>query len=206
MNTEIEVKFLLPELEEIETRLIAMGFACTQARTLEVNERFDLPTGDLQARRETLRLRQDGNVHLTYKSSGSVEDGVSCRQEFELIVSDYAAMRRILEALGYRVFMRYEKFRCNYTLDDLTISLDEMPFGLFVELEGPSPAKLKELARKLGLDWEARINTSYLDLFETLKDRKGWQMRDLSFDTFRNLSVCAEDLGLQLAKTPQAKE
>jgi len=97
------------------------------------------------------------------------------------------------------VYTTYEKVRENYTLAGVQISLDEMPFGTFTELEGPNPEAIRQLAESLGLVWERRITVSYLELFAQLKTRLALPFDDLTFEAFRELSIRPEDLGVQPA-------
>jgi len=154
MDQEIEVKFYLHDIAAFRQRLLAAGAVLTQPRVKETNLRFDTPQRDLSQKAQVLRLRQDQAAHLTFKGPGMIEGGVLARQEIEFEVSDFAAARRFLEALGYRVYTTYEKERENYTLAGVQISLDEMPFGTFTELEGPNPEAIRQLAGSLGLAWE----------------------------------------------------
>jgi len=63
----------------------------------------------------------------------------------------------------------YEKYRTSYKLDGVLVTLDEMPFGNFSELEGPDAESIRRVAEKLGVNWEARIADSYTALFAHLK-------------------------------------
>ena len=78
------------------------------------------------------------------------------RLELEVVVSDFATTQRLLEALGYQISLVYEKYRSIYELQRVHVTLDEMPFGAFVELEGPDGATIQAVAQRLGLDWAAR--------------------------------------------------
>jgi len=79
------------------------------------------------------------------------------------------------------------------------VSLDEMPFGTFTELEGPNPEAIRKLAESLGLAWERRIAMSYLELFARLKARLALPFDDLTFEAFQALVIRPEDLGIQPA-------
>ncbi len=199
MDQEIEAKFYLQDLAAFRQRLLSVGAILTQPRVKETNLRFDTPQRDLSKKAQVLRLRQDEAAHLTFKGPGTLEGGVLARQEIEFEVSDFAAARRFLEALGYRVFTTYEKVRENFTLAAVQVSLDEMPFGTFTELEGPSPEAIRSLAESLGLVWERRITVSYLELFAQLKARLTLPFDDLTFEAFRELTIRPEDLGVQPA-------
>lgn len=199
MDQEIEVKFYLQDLAAFRQRLLSAGAFLTQPRVKEINLRFDTPQKDLSQKAQVLRLRQDEAAHLTFKGPGALEGGVLSRQEIEFEVSDFAAARRFLEALGYRVFTTYEKIRENFTLAGVQVSLDEMPFGNFTELEGPNPEAIRKLAESLGLAWERRIAMSYLELFARLKARLALPFDDLTFEAFQALVIRPEDLGIQPA-------
>ncbi|OGO37470.1 MAG: hypothetical protein A2W35_14105 [Chloroflexi bacterium RBG_16_57_11] len=198
-DQELEVKFFVTNLRSVEDRLRRLGAHLSLPRVLEVNLRFDTPDGDLSNSLRVLRLRQDTRARLTYKGPASGLGGARLRQELEFEVSDFAMARAFLEALGYQVMMIYEKYRAAYDLEGVEISLDELPYGTFVEIEGPDPASIQAVTRKLGLNWEATIPASYTVLFDQLKTRLGLPFRDLSFENFKDLSVTPGDLGVRPA-------
>jgi len=199
MDQEIEVKFYLANPGRLRQRVIDSGAELVQARVFEQNLRFDTPEMSLRAQAQVLRLRADQAAHLTFKGPGQVREGVLERQEIEFEVSDFGAAKRLLEALGYRVYTNYEKYRETYRLGGVLVALDEMPFGCFTELEGPSAESIRASADQLGLDWSARVPTSYLELFFALKQCRNLQMDALSFDAFRGLTILPEDLGVRPA-------
>jgi adenylate cyclase class 2 len=198
-DQEIEVKFYVKNLEHIEARLLELGAQVTQARTHEINLRFDTPEYEFKHQFRVLRLRQDTHARLTYKGPGVYEDGVRTRQEIEFVVSDFSAARRLLEALGYLVAMVYEKYRTVYDFSGLHIALDELPYGRFVEIEGPDIPALQALNLQLGLDWQAAVTESYAALFDRLCVRLNLPFRDLVFDNFQALTIRAADLGVRRA-------
>ncbi len=202
MNTtylEIEAKFFISNLPALLEKLQSLGAISLRPRVLEVNLRFDTPDKKLSERAQVLRLRQDDQAILTFKSPGEIVDGVIARTEREVIVSDFKTTRALLEALGFQVFMTYEKYRQNFRLNDLVASVDEMPYGNFIELEGSSPEHVRATAALLGLNWDQRINLSYTALLGLYNQNTGNSFRDLSFETFAGLNVLPEDLGLAYA-------
>lgn len=196
---EIEVKFIVGDLAKIEARLKELGGKLVQARTHEINLRFDNQDGDLRRTYQVLRLRQDTAARMTYKGPGVIQDGVRSRQELEFVVSDFSAARRFLEALGYAVAMIYEKYRAVYDLDGLHVALDELPYGKFVEIEGPDIPTLQAFNRHLGLDWNAAVTDSYTTLFDGLKQNLSLNFRDLIFENFQAVQVTPQDFGARLA-------
>jgi adenylate cyclase class 2 len=202
MNTnyqEIEVKFFIADLPALLEKVRNLGALMLRPRMLEVNLRFDTPDMQLGKRAQVLRLRQDDQSILTFKSPGKIVDGVISRTELEVLVSDFQTTRALLEALGFQVFMTYEKYRQNFKLNDLVASVDELPYGNFIELEGSSPEHVRSTAALLGLDWEQRINLSYTALLGLFNQNTGHTFQDLSFEVFSGLRVLPEQLGLAYA-------
>src|SRR3989304_5139487 len=109
-DKELEVKFYISDLLEMEKRLVASGATLVQPRTHEYNLRFDTPSGDLGQRESMLRLRRDSASHVTYKGPSTTLGGVLARQEIEFEVSHFAAAQKLIEALGFRSKFVYEKY------------------------------------------------------------------------------------------------
>lgn len=199
MDQEIEVKFLIKDYERLMHKIQNLGLICARPRTHELNLRYDTPDQGLVSASQVLRLRKDDLARLTFKGPGKLQEDVLTRKEIEVVVSDFEATHRLLEALGYQVVLIYEKYRANYLIDTLILSLDETPLGVFVELEGESPAQVKSAAKLLGLDWEQRINLSYSALLGLYNRNTANSFRDLSFEVFQGLQVSSSELGLNYA-------
>lgn len=193
---ELEIKLYLADLPAFKSKLESINASLVEPRLHEVNLRFDLPEGELTKNLQVLRLRQDTRARMTYKGPGETIDGVYARREIEFSVSDFQSAQTLLEALGYRVSLMYEKFRTMYTLEGLQITLDEMPYGNFTEIEGADTSAIHRVAGELDLSWEARILESYTSLFDLLKEKRGLTFRDLSFTNFSDLHISPADLGV----------
>ena len=196
---EIEIKYYVTSLSEIRKRAVELGAELIQPRTHELNMRFDTPNHDLRSVAKVLRLRRDTENRLTYKGPAVIQDGVRIRPEYEFTLSDFHAARALLEALGYQVDMIYEKFRTVYDLEGVHITLDEMPYGDFVELEGPDRETIQSVNRQLGLIWERSAPDSYTMIFDRLCAEKQLPFRNLVFENFQDLQITPADLHLQPA-------
>jgi adenylate cyclase class 2 len=188
-DQELEVKFYISNLNALQSCLESLGAQVLQPHTHEVNLRFDTPSRDLTRTYQVLRLRQDTAIRLTYKGPSRVKEGVRARKEIEFVVSDFNAAQELFEVLGYQVSMMYEKYRTEYKLDGVHITLDEMPYGDFTEIEGPNPESIQAISQRLGLDWEKRNLQSYILLFDRLRNIMGFDFRDLSFANFKGIEV-----------------
>jgi adenylate cyclase class 2 len=205
MNSQMlekEVKFYVTNLAALKDRLLSIGAVQIQPRTHELNYRFDTPDHQLGQNGSALRLRQDARAILTFKGATTLEEGVRVRPEYEVVVDDLDRARAILEGLGYIQTVSYEKWRTVYQYNELEIMLDELPYGHFTEIEGADNAIIQTTARILALDWDTRIQASYLELFERLKQKRGISPADLTFKAFSDVKITWLDLGVKPADTP----
>ena len=128
----------------------------------EENFRFHGP--GKSTRRTTLRLRVfDGGPRgvLTAKGPAKFVGGVKVREETEVEVKDAHATLDLLAELGFQVEFTYKKHRDMWTLDGVvTVTLDTLEFGWFVELEGPLEI-LPEKSRSLDLNPSSAVKDSY---------------------------------------------
>lgn len=195
-NKELEAKFYLVDLVGLQKSLERLDATLVQPRTYERNLRFDTPEGFLTQSAQVLRLRQDTANRLTYKGPGEVQEGVSARTEIEFTVGDFENAKKLLEALGYQVNMIYEKYRTIYDLNGVFVTLDEMPFGNFAEIEGADGASIQAVCEQIGLIWELRTLQSYVQIFQIIKNNLGLTLRDLTFRNFTGITVGPSHLEL----------
>lgn len=196
---EIETKFFIQDLASAITRLQTLGAQKISRRVLETNLRFDTPDNAISRARQVLRLRRDASAVLTFKGPNQTTNRVSNRQEIEFMVSDFETARRFLEALGYQVLVIYEKYRTTYKLDNLMITVDEIPFGNFIEIEGPDPEDIENAAKMLKLNWHNRSTASYLALFYQFRTARGLSARNLTFQELAGFTAEPHDIGLSYA-------
>lgn len=205
-DKELEVKFYIRDLADLEKRLVAGGANLVQPRTHEYNLRFDSPSGELGQRESMLRLRRDSASRMTYKGPSTTLGGVLARQEIEFEVSSFAAAQKLIEALGFRSKFVYEKYRTTYALEGLKVTLDEMPYGHFAEIEGTQAAPIQTAAKKLGLDWAARLPETYISIFRRLKELFSLHFNDLTFANFANVKFDLDRAGVKFADKGVAAE
>lgn len=198
-DQELEVKFYVNDLAAIERRLQQMGAHLEAPRVLEINLRFDTPDRQLSQQSKALRLRKDAAIRMTYKGPAQSDGGARLRQEIEFEVSDFDAAWSLFHELGYDVMTVYEKYRTTYRLGEVEVVLDELPYGKFVEIEGEDAAVIRQEASRLGLHWDYGVAASYLVLFEMMRERLGYEFRDLTFENFTGIQVTAQDLQVEPA-------
>jgi len=195
-NLEIEVKFYLSDVNPIRRRIIETG-ADFKGRVFETNLRFEDDDKRLIQKKSLLRLRKDIKTTLTFKSEPPFKDDqFKTLREFEIEVSDFSGMKKILESLGFHEEQVYEKWRETFVLSDTHLCLDTMPYGDFLEIEGPKQ-HIKELASRIGLKWHKRILLNYLAIFDVIRKQLNLKFSDVTFENFKNIRFdLAEHPGL----------
>lgn len=161
MPVEIEKKYRVEseQVEPLRRRLKEVGAEGQGSAEFEENVIYTGP--GLDPARRVLRLRRKGEQAIfTFKERDPSDSAVKRQREEETDVSDADAMASILEALGYRPALVYEKRRETWRLEGAEIVLDELPFGLFVEIEGEE-TRILEVEKLLGLDDAKAEHDSY---------------------------------------------
>ncbi|MFN2141139.1 MAG: class IV adenylate cyclase [Candidatus Promineifilaceae bacterium] len=194
-NLEIEVKFLIEDLEVMRERLLAAGAELIRPRVYERNVRFDTADNALLQKEELLRLRQDTAVILTFKGPSAYDrlSEAKVREEIEVQVDDFERLASILMRLGYEPKQEYEKYRETFRLGDLEIVLDEMPYGNFMELEG-NEADIKLAAAAFDIEWQDRILSNYLAMMGILAEFHNLPFQDVTFANFKDSKISIKDV------------
>jgi adenylate cyclase class IV len=165
VRKEYEIKFRLDSPDDL-IEVFGTAGAEFLGDGPEVNHLFDTGDGALRARGVVLRLREDhGGVLLTVKETLECE-GVKGRMEHEFRPGGgYPEVAAMLEVLGYRETFTYSKRRRAWRLPcGVTACLDELPAGLFLELEGDSPEAVLTAAARLGFSPEQGLVQGYPSL------------------------------------------
>ena len=151
MAIEIEKKFRLTEEQraQIIERLKTLS-AESSEKEFEVNTIYRNAT--LEADNAILRLRRVGNRSLlTYKRRFVSESSIKRQLEEETEVADADIIARILAHLGFSPTLVYEKYRTTWQHGGTEITIDDLPFGRFMEIEGEAEA-IESVERELGVE------------------------------------------------------
>lgn len=147
---EIEKKFRLSKKQRAEVlhRLPKIG---AKRKGEEFEENTLYAGAGLDVGRSVLRLRRIGKRGvLTFKERFPSRSDIKQQREDETRVADPDAMELILDALGFTPALVYEKRRETWTLGKAEIVIDELPFGLFMEIEG-SELDIRDIENKLAI-------------------------------------------------------
>ena len=180
MPLEREIKLRFDSADEAREKILALGAAPLLGRRLQEDCLFDTDDERLRRQRSTLRVRSEGGKSLLTFKGPAIPSLIKIREEYETVVADGAALQTILEELGLHVWFRYEKYREEFSHDDVVIAVDETPVGIFVEIEGGEDA-IHETARALGRSPSEYITDSYRFLFLQHRNANGLAGHDMVF-------------------------
>ena len=170
MAIEIEKKYRLTNQQrsELSQRLREVN-AQYWGEAFEENTLYE--GGPIDLNRNVLRLRRVGETAiLTYKERLTVDSDAKHQREEETKIGNPEAMRSILEAIGFTARVVYEKRRQTWQLGDTEIVIDELPFGLFLEIEG-SEDGIRAVEEKLGTEKLEVESSTYPQLTRKLGKR-----------------------------------
>src|SRR5919109_737431 len=178
---EREIKLRFDSVEEAREAVLATSASPLLGRRLQEDSLLDTEDEMLRRRRCVLRVRvENGKSRITFK--GPVQPSMmKLREELETLVGDGEVVLRILEELGLHVWFRYEKYREEFSHEDVTVAVDETPVGVFVEIEG-SEQGIVAMADALGRSPADYILDSYRGLFLKYRDALGLTGTDMVFD------------------------
>jgi adenylate cyclase class 2 len=183
-RVEVEIKLRIASVPEMTRKLLKLRAKEHEKRHFEENSLYDDGARALQRRGDLLRLRVRPDLKggfLTFKGPPpKLLPGAKVRSEIEVHVDDPAGLDRIFRRLGLQPGYRYQKYRTVYKLGDLLLMLDELPFGNFLELEGPKRT-IDAVAKKLGYKPEDHIVINYRSLHIQHLRERGLPDQDLLF-------------------------
>ena len=173
MPIEIEKKYSLTQKQRqaVERRLQKLGAA---KHKLEFEENTIYGGGRLDFGACALRLRRVGKrAILTFKQRLPTNSPIKHQREEETQVASPEAVNAILQSLGFRPALVYEKRRRRWNLGRAEIVIDELPFGLFMEIEA-SEKEIVRVEKQIGAESLPPVMQTYPTLTAMLgKERNG---------------------------------
>lgn len=189
-SLEREIKLRFSSVEDARAAVLAAGCTPRLGRRLQADALLDTDDEQLRRRRCVLRVRvENGKSRVTFK--GPVQPSVmKLREEDETLVGDGEVLLKIFKELGLHIWFRYEKYREEFSYDDVIVAIDETPVGVFVEIEGGEQG-IEAATVALGRSPADYILDSYRSLFLLHRDALGLATSDMVFEVDPGLPVAA---------------
>jgi adenylate cyclase, class 2 len=188
MPVEIEAKLKVNDLSEVRERLKKIG-ATHVGDVMETNIFFDTDDRSLLAADQGLRLRATRSLAnnsaetFTVTFKGPRQHGaLKSRDELEVGVTNSKDAVVLLDRLGYRTVLTFEKKRETWKMEGCLVELDELPhLGAFVEIEGPKEDAIMKVREMLHLSDRPLVRASYIALLMTYLQEQGKTHRVVAF-------------------------
>lgn len=140
MSVEIEKKYILSD-EQMTSVLAGLEEIGATYSGEDFEENIIFRGGSITRKGAVLRIRKVGQLTiLTYKLGVKDDQGIKHQIEYETAVADAFEIEKIIESLGFERSLVYEKRRRKWRFRDVEIALDQLPFGQYMEIEGPAEA------------------------------------------------------------------
>ena len=181
MAVEIEKKYrLTPEQASYVEDELAAAAANFAGEEFEENTIYG--GGVLDEIAGIIRIRRIGTKSiLTFKQRIPNDSDLKHQIEHESEIADATSVAAMLSELKLVPRVIYEKRRKTWTFKSVEIVLDELPFGLFMEIEG-SITQIKEAEMILGIeDFETEHQT-----YPSLTAKLGKRVGDVIESRFEN--------------------
>jgi len=155
MKTEIEVKFLGVDIEQMRAKLRDAGAVLEQP--MRLMRRALIETAETKARNAFLRIRDEGDkVTVTFKQFD--ENSLTGAKEREIVVNDFDETAAIFSEFGLKYHTFQESKRETWKYNEVEVVIDEWPWiPSYIEIEGASEESVKQAAAELGFDWKDAV-------------------------------------------------
>ena len=168
MKTEIEVKFINIDIEQIREKLRTAGAVCEQPMRLMKRALIEEPHH--LERHSFIRIRDEGDkITLTYKrredQAASKIDGT---KEIEVEVSNFEDTVELFKEAGWEYKTFQESKRETWKLGTAEVVIDEWPWlQPYIEIEAETEDEVKAAAEQLELNWDDKMLGHIDAVYET---------------------------------------
>lgn len=170
METEIEAKFLDININKIKKKLNSLKAKLIHKERLMKRVVFDYPDNKLEKIGGWIRVRDEGDkITLSYKQLN--DRTLYGTKEINLVIDNLENACLFLESIGFDKKAYQETKREEWLLDNVEISIDTWPWiPSFVELEGKDEKSVKNITKKLDLDWSKAMHGSVETAYQKYYD------------------------------------
>lgn len=173
-DIEVEYRFEVKEKKDL-IRLLDKLSDGKVNRNYQLNVMFDNPLGLMQNTNGRIRIQTTGkhNKVLTYKKPIKTKSSVNKEIEYEIeFVDKNKQIEKILRSVDFAPTTSYERYRTQWSIGKVAVTLDEYPFTDLIEIEG-SQKEIKRLSEILGFDPRHGLTKPCDTLFQEWRKERG---------------------------------
>lgn len=141
----------------------------------EITTRYDTEDRHFECMGKYIRTMEGFKNTITLKEKVKDEFDFFERDQFDVEIDDIENMKIILKKIGLKPILKMEKYRLKWILNGVRINLDELPFGMYLEIHGSS-SEIGETIERLNLNLCEKIPLSYWDIYQ--KHRKNYNITE----------------------------
>lgn len=159
MKSEIEVKFLNVDIDDVRARLKAAD--ATLEQPMRLMRRVLIEEDHHAADNSFLRIRDEGDrTTLTFKRRTKTDSQttIDSTKEIETTVGDFQTAVDIFKEAGWQYTTYQESRRETWHLDEAEVVIDEWPWiHPYIEIEAETEDTVRSVAKALGFDWSGAV-------------------------------------------------
>lgn len=189
MDTEFEAKFYPVDKEEYRKKLKKVGAKLSVPERKMVRIVADVRENPKLAKNGYIRVRNEGNlVRLSLKVTADWSGKLSDQKEIDVEVSDFEKTKKIFEVCGIKFNRRQENLREEWEYLGAQVTIDTWPgLDTYSEIEADSEEKVKDIALKLGLNWNKKMIVPAANVYAKVYGMTIDEVLEkISFITFEN--------------------
>ena len=165
------------------------------SHVLQLDEYYDTEDRQLKKQDLVIRIRTNGDQKTIALKSPRIDlpSGMTKRIELEFLSANGKEVIDQLQTQGLHCFESAEKERWTFLYQDFEIVLDRLPFiGSFIEIEGPSEAKIGDLVNLLEISTYPIIQKNYGELMTEKFRELNLSLSSIHATFSQETSVCAQ--------------
>lgn len=139
----------------------------------ETTIRYDTEDKKYEKSGKYIRVMEGFKNCITLKEKVNENDKLFERDEFEIEIDDVENTKIILEKIGLKPILKMQKYRLKWNINGIRINIDELPFGLYMEIYG-NEDEIQNVLKKLEIQDEPKIIGTYWDIYELYKDKNNF--------------------------------
>lgn len=184
MEIELEAKFLDIDPASLRLKLEQNGATMIHGECLMRRKIFDYPDLRLEKDSGWVRVRDEGDkITLSFKQL--TDRGIKGTREVSVVVDGFGTACGFLEAIGLKSKSHQETKREKWKLNGAEITIDTWPWiPPLVEIEGSSEEQIRQIASKLGFDWNKVLHGSVENAYQVYYDVTEKEIDDMTEITF----------------------
>lgn len=166
MNLELEVKFYPVDKEKIRKLLSSNGGVLMQKERL-MRRVVYAKRKNPQINCTYVRIRDEGDKITASLKVNAEKGGVIYDQrEAQILVDSFQETREFFRGLGLEETNYQENYRETWMVDSCEVVIDSWPaLETYIEIEGHSEKKIKQISMLLKCNWEKRLIISTDELY-----------------------------------------